>query len=106
MKALCCETIHQFSSRSFPSNLILFSAEHHLALSDCMCVSVCTLLFVSAQKKLKMSTIQKDRQLLLLLLFTVPRTHTHTHTHHSSSVPQCFPAPPNHHCPAVPSGQS
>lgn len=108
-KALCCETIHRFPSRSIPLSRSRpgqkkpphISATSIETSQQCECVSVCVLhhwTFAHALAKRKLIILQKDRQLMLLLLFPV----THTHTRTLCSV-QCFPNPPpsNQRCPAV-----
>lgn len=86
-KALCCETIHRFPSRSIPLSRSRPGQKPHISATSietsqqCECVSVCVLhhwTFAHALAKRKLIILQKDRQLMLLLLF--PVTHTHTHT--------------------------
>lgn len=95
-KALCCETIHRFPSRSIPLSRSRPGQKPHISATSietsqqCECVSVCVLhhwTFAHALAKRKLIILQKDRQLMLLLLFPV------THTRTLCSV-QCFPNPP------------
>lgn len=85
-KALCCETIHQFSSRSVPLSRSR-PGQNISSLSVCRCV-LCVLIYrafahvceISFPVREKKARIQRDG-LTLLLLFTVPHTHTYTHSH-------------------------
>lgn len=101
-KALCCETIHRFPSRSIPLSRSRpgqknphISATSIETSQQCECVSVCVLhhwTFAHALAKRKLIILQKDRQLMLLLLF--PVTHTHTHAHCVLSSVFLTPHPP------------
>lgn len=110
-KALCCETIHQSSSRSVPSISILSRTKHQCELRHptvWVCVGACRAFahacrIISVREKgFKKSKHLGYRKTGNLLCCCYLLYRTHTHTHNCCSVPQCFPAPSNQHRPAVP----
>lgn len=100
MKALCCETIRQFSSRSVPFYLDLIQGHNFSATRDtrCLseCVSVCAVClhireikdFFFKKQTNKHFRMKTDGQLCCCYLLY--RSHTHTLTHNCCSAPQCF----------------